>query len=75
MKGKNTRSSGKTLGVAPLVHRQHRITTMQHKLLNYATSDATTLNISCFAICTEPPVQLTGLLWVWMRHGGLHNFI
>jgi len=25
-------------------------------------SDATTLNISCSAICTQPPAQLTGLL-------------
>jgi len=28
------------------------------------TSSATTLNISCSAICTQPPAQLTGLLGV-----------
>jgi len=27
--------------------------------------------LSCSAICTQPPVQLTGLLGVWMRHGDL----
>jgi len=37
----------------------------------WTTSDATTINISCSAICTHHPVQLTGLLAVWMRHGDL----
>jgi len=35
----------------------------------WTTSDATTINIYCSANCTQPPVQLTGLLAVWMRHG------
>jgi len=39
----------------------------------WTTSDATTINISSSAICTQPPVQLTGLLGVWMSmwHGDL----
>ena len=35
------------------------------------TSDVQSINISCSAICTQPPVQITGLLGVWMRHGDL----
>ena len=31
------------------------------------TNDITTFNISCSTICTQTPVQLTGLLWVWAR--------
>ena len=42
----------------------------------WTTSDATTINISFLAInCTQPPVQLTGLLGVWMRHGDLKIFM
>jgi len=36
----------------------------------WTTSDATTI-ISCSAICTKAPVQITGLLGVWMRHSDL----
>ena len=35
------------------------------------TSDTTTINISSSAICTQTPVQRTGLLGVWTQHGDL----
>jgi len=42
----------------------------------WTTSDATTINISFSAInCTQPPVQLIGLLVIWMQHGDLQIFI
>jgi len=31
-------------------------------------SDATTIDISCSTICTQPPVQLTGLLGVYIQY-------
>jgi len=35
------------------------------------TSDTKTLNVSCATICNQPPVQVTGLLGVWMQRGDL----
>jgi len=39
------------------------------------TIDAPTIDISCSATSTQPPVQPTGLLGVWMEHGDVKNFI
>ena len=45
-------------------------------IAQWTTSDATTINISFLAInCTQPRVQLTGLLGIWMQHGDLKIFI
>ena len=47
---------------------------------HWTTNDATTINISFSAInCTQPRVQLTGLLpvvlGIWMQHGDIKIFI
>jgi len=42
----------------------------------WITSDATTINISFSTVnYTQPPVQATGLLGVWIRHGDQKIFI
>ena len=41
----------------------------------WTTNEATTINISCSAICAQLPIQLTGLLGVRMWHGDLTNFL
>ena len=41
----------------------------------WTTSDATPINISFSVVCSQPPVQLTGLLRIWMQYGDLKIFI